>query len=123
MAFILLFGAIFIYLKIGQVGNIFTIALFFMVITRIIFLRKIKSIKIIDKEFLEIKGFFSKTHVKIHEVKKVGFVFVYYYLETFSGRRNYFIYKPKGWFKGFLMTQEAIQEEIFNRIKNTEDLI
>lgn len=101
------------------INTYFGLGLFVIALVSALLIHKIKRIKILNTEYLEISGLLKKEHIKRDDVKRVGIFFMMYYLETESGKTYYF--QPKialNPFQQIFQIQEDVRDEMYTRIKD-----
>jgi len=77
--------------------------------------KRLKSIYI-DNGFVVSRGFFSKQRHKTNEVKRVGNIFLFFYLEMNTKKRIFFLNTIKDEVKALIDSSESVEKDIFKKI-------
>ncbi|MDC8005340.1 hypothetical protein POV27_14855 [Aureisphaera galaxeae] len=77
---------------------------------------KLKSI-FIDENNIITKGVFSEKAIKKEELKKVGNVFLFFYLQFQNGKKVFFLNTIGEEIKTLTQSIEAVEKDIYEKIK------
>ncbi len=88
-----------------------------LIISTILFIlsKRLKSIYI-DNGYVVSRGLFSKQKYKANEVKRVGNIFLFFYLEMNTKKRIFFLNTIKDEVKALIDSSESVEKDIFKKI-------
>ena len=110
------FSIISIYFLIKEV-YIASLILICAAILLMFFSRKIKIIKILSNEHLEIKGFVKKIVVKRDDVQRVGNIFLFFFIQI-ENKRYFYLNKLEDQLLALTKGTEIVEKNTLNLIKN-----